>query len=63
MNACYNLHLSLQEGFSAAELQSQLGLKRYEPVFRMYHKIRVVMEKGDNIYRLEDMVEYDEAIG
>ncbi len=50
-----------KKGFSAAELQRQLGLKRYEPVFRMYHKIRVVMGKRDNIYRLEDMVEYDEA--
>ena len=50
-----------KKGFSAAELQRQLGLKRYEPVFRMYHKIRVVMGKRDDIYRLEDMVEYDEA--
>ena len=50
-----------KKGFSAAELQRQLGLKRYEPVFRMYHKIRVIMGKRDNIYRLEDMVEYDEA--
>ncbi|MCH7396730.1 IS1595 family transposase [Belliella sp. DSM 107340] len=50
-----------KKGFSAAELQRQLGLKRYETVFRMYHKIRVVMGKRDNIYRLEDMVEYDEA--
>lgn len=50
-----------KKGFSAAELQRQLGMKRYEPVFRMYHKIRVVMGKRDDRYRLEDMVEYDEA--
>jgi hypothetical protein len=50
-----------KKGFSAAELQRQLGFKRYEPVFRMYHKIRVVMGKRDNTYKLEDMVEYDEA--
>ncbi len=49
------------KGFSAAELQRQLGLKRYEPVFRMYHKIRVVMRKRDDSYRLEGMIEYDEA--
>lgn len=50
-----------KKGFSAAELQRQLGLKRYEPVFRMYHKIRVVMGMRDDVYKLEDMVEYDEA--
>jgi len=27
----------------------------------MYHKLRVVMGKRDDGYRLEDMVEYDEA--
>lgn len=50
-----------KKGFSAAELQRQLGMKRYEPVFRMYHKLRVVMGQRDERYRLEDMVEYDEA--
>jgi len=50
-----------KKGFSAAELQRQLGMKRYEPVFRMYHKLRVVMGRRDDRYRLEDMVEYDEA--
>ena len=50
-----------KKGFSAAELQRQLGMKRYEPVFRLYHKLRVVMGKRDDRYRLEDMVEYDEA--
>ncbi len=50
-----------KKGFSAAELQKQLGMKRYEPVFRMYHKFRAVMEKRDYRYRLEDMVKYDEA--
>ena len=50
-----------KKGFSAAELQRLLGMKRYEPVFRMYHKLSVVMGKRDDRYRLEDMVEYDEA--
>jgi len=50
-----------KKGFSAAELQRLLGMKRYEPVFRMYHKLRIVMGKRDDCYRLEDMVEYDEA--
>ena len=50
-----------KKGFSAIELQKQLGMKRYEPVFRMYHKLRTVMGQRDDRYRLEDMVEYDEA--
>uniref|UniRef100_UPI0040472D0F IS1595 family transposase n=2 Tax=Algoriphagus sp. TaxID=1872435 RepID=UPI0040472D0F len=50
-----------KKGFSAIELQKQLGMKRYEPVFRMYHKLRAVMGQRDDRYRLEDMVEYDEA--
>ena len=50
-----------KKGFSASELQKQLGMKRYEPVFRMYHKLRAVMGQRDDRYRLEDMVEYDEA--
>ena len=50
-----------KKGFSAAELQRQLGMKRYEPVFRLYHKLRAVMGRRDDRYRLEDMVEYDEA--
>ena len=39
---------------SAAELQRQLGMKRYEPVFRWYHKLMAVMGKRDDRYRLED---------
>ena len=50
-----------KKGFSASELQKQPGMKRYEPVFRMYHKPRAVMGQRDDRYRLEDMVEYDEA--
>ncbi len=50
-----------KKGFSASELQKQLGMKHYEPVFRMYHKLRAVMGQRDDRYRLEDMVEYDEA--
>jgi hypothetical protein len=52
---------AIKKGLSASELQKQLGMKRYEPVFRMYHKLRAVMGQRDDRYRLEDMVEYDEA--
>jgi hypothetical protein len=39
-----------KKGFSAAELQRQLGMKRYEPVFRMCHKLRAVMGKRDEAF-------------
>jgi hypothetical protein len=50
-----------KKGFSAIELQKQLRMKRYEPVFRMYHKLRTVMGQRDDRYRIEDRVEYDNA--
>jgi hypothetical protein len=51
--------LTTPRGFSATELQRQLGMKRYEPVFRMYHKLRIVMSKRDDDCILEDLVGYD----
>lgn len=50
-----------KKGFSALELQRQMGHSRYETVFRLYHKVREVMGKRDGLYQLKDMVEYDEA--
>lgn len=50
-----------KKGFSATELQRQMGHSRYETIFRLLHKIRAVMGKRDDLYKLEDMVEYDEA--
>ncbi len=50
-----------KQGFSALELQRQMGFSRYQTVFDLYHKVRVIMGKRDDEYKLEDMVEYDEA--
>jgi len=50
-----------KKGFSAKEIQKQLGLKRYEPVWAMVHKLRKAMGNRDNLYTLEDMVEMDEG--
>lgn len=47
--------------FSGGEPQRQLGMKHIEPVFRMYHKLCVVMGQQDESYRLVEIVEYDEA--
>jgi hypothetical protein len=43
------------------EMQRQLGLKKYQTVFRLMHKIREVMGKRDCSYMLKAMVEYGEA--
>lgn len=50
-----------KKGFSAKEIQRQLGLKRYEPVWAMAHKIRKAMGKRDARYTLEGMIEMDEG--
>lgn len=57
------LHLmtATKKGFSALEMQRQLGHKRYEPIFRMMHKIRKGMGARDNKYLLNDMIEIDDA--
>ena len=57
------LHLmtATKKGFSALEIQRQIGHRRYEPIFRMMHKIRTGMGTRDNQYLLKDMVEIDDA--
>jgi transposase-like protein len=50
-----------KKGFSAKEIQKQLGLKRYEPVWAMVHKLRRAMGNRDNRYTLEGMIEMDEG--
>lgn len=50
-----------KKGFSSKEIQKQLGLKRYEPVWFMVHKLRKAMGKRDARYTLEDMIEMDEG--
>ena len=50
-----------KKGFSAKEIQRQLGLKRYEPVWAMVHKLRKAMGQRDARYTLEGMIEMDEG--
>jgi hypothetical protein len=49
-----------KKGFSSKEIQKQLGLKRYEPVWSMVHKLRKAMGNRDARYTLEGMIELDE---
>jgi hypothetical protein len=50
-----------KKGFSAKEMQRQLGMKRYEPVWAMVHKLRTAIDNKDARYTLEGMVEMDEG--
>jgi hypothetical protein len=50
-----------KKGFSSKEIQRQLGLKRYEPVWSMVHKLRKAMGERDDRYTLEGMIEMDEG--
>ena len=49
-----------KKGFSAKEMQRHLGLKRYEPVRAMVHKLRKAMGNRDERFTLEGMIEMDE---
>jgi transposase-like protein len=50
-----------KKDLSAKEMQKQLGLKCYEPVWAMMHKLRKAMGKRYEKYTLEDMIEMDEG--
>ena len=46
--------------FSAKEMQRHLGLKCYESVWAMVHKLRKAMGNRDARFTLEGMIEIDE---
>ena len=50
-----------KKGISAKKIQRQLGHKRYEPIWLMMHKIRIMMGIRDDNYELEGVVELDDA--
>lgn len=55
------LMTTIKKGFSPKEIQKQIGLKRYEPVWAMVHKLRKAMGNRDARYTLEGMIEMDEG--
>ena len=55
------LMTATKKGFSTKEIQRQLAMKRYEPVWAMVHKLRKAMGKRDDRYTLEGMIEMDEG--
>lgn len=58
---CIHLMTSTKKPFSALEMQRQLGMKRYEPVWYMMQKIRNSMGKRDAKYKLQGTIECDDA--
>lgn len=58
---CIHLMTTAKKPFSALEMQRQLGLKRYEPVWYMMQKIRIAMGKRDSKYTLKGEIEMDDA--
>jgi hypothetical protein len=50
-----------KKSISAHQMQSELGHKRYEPIWAMMHKIRKAMGKRDSRYLLTGEVEIDEG--
>ena len=57
------IHLmsATKKSFSALEIQRQLGHKRYQPVWFLLHKLRIVMGKRDSQYKLSKVIEMDEG--
>ena len=49
------------KGFSIKKIQKQLGLKRYEPVWAMVHKLRKAMGNRDASFTFEGMIEFGEG--
>lgn len=57
------MHLltTTKKSFSAKEIQSQLGHKRYQPIWHMVHKLRIAMGKRDGEYVLAGQIELDDG--
>ena len=55
------LMTTTKKGISACELQRQLGHKRYMTIWAIMHRMRTTMGKRDDMYKLSDMVEFDEG--
>ena len=62
-NWFYTMHLmtSIKQVLSAKEVQHQLGVDEYPPVWLMMMKLRNIMGKREAIYQLSREVEIDEA--
>lgn len=58
---CIHLMTTTKKPFSCLEMKRQLGFKRYEPIWDMMRKIRVMMGKRDSKYQLKGHIEMDDG--
>lgn len=58
---CMIIVTTTKKPISAHEIRRQLGMKRYEPVWYMMHKIRFALGEREDRYILKDMIEFDEG--
>jgi hypothetical protein len=58
---CIHLMTSTKKSMSALEMQRQLQMKRYEPVWYMMQKVRISMGKRDDRYKLSGHIELDDS--
>jgi len=56
-----HLMTATKKCFSALEMQRQIGHQRYQPIWELMHKLRIVMGKRDARYKLDGVVELDEG--
>ena len=54
-----HLMTSFKQVLSAKEIQHQLEMKEYPPVWLMMMKLRDIMGKRDAMYKLSDQIELD----
>lgn len=54
-----HLMTSFKQVLSAKEIQHQLDMKEYPPVWLMMMKLRDIMGKRDAMYKLSDQIELD----
>lgn len=59
--AAMHLMTCTKKTFSAKEVQRQIGHKRYEPIWALMHKLRLIMGKRDSLYKLDVESELDEG--
>ena len=52
---------STKKGFSASEIQRQVGHSRCKTIRNIVHKLRLVMGKGEDLYKLSDIIEFYEG--
>jgi len=52
---------STKKRMSACERKRQMEHNRYSTVLSVMHRIRDLMGKRDNLYQLNDMIEFDEG--